>query len=624
MIHPTLRFTPRFRFAARRLLAAAVGLLALNLAATATAQSFRTLRTFAPLTEGNSPYPSLVEGADGKFYGTNSVNGKNGNGTVFTINADGSGFLVLSAFPETNGGTQPRGGVVQTRDGNFYGTTYAGGFNGFGVLYRVTPAGTLTYLDDFNNGNPGASPTGTLVEGRDGLLYGTARYGGANNYGSVFTATVPDGKLATLVSIGGNLAGYYPQSDLVLAQDGNFYGTTDQGGTSNYGVFFRVTPGGTYTVLYNFAGSADGGVPYRGVVQALDGTFYGVCQSGGTYGLGTVYRVVLSGSNVTVTGLHSFNPSLAEGNTPTGALVVASDNNLYGTTSVGGLGNGGTIYRVTPSGGFTVLYTFANGTDGGNPVGGLAQGSDGRLFGTTAGQNGSLGTIFRLDLNLSKPGPIARRLLTSSAVNAGDEIQIQGDRFVGTSAVIFTAANGQTVPAAGFAVRSKTVVAAVVPEGAVTGKVAVVTAGGSSTIPDSLTVNAPPTEPPPAANRPTVSLKTKEAQAAEIGSSKGKLKFLRAGADISQPLAVRFKVKNQSTATRDVDYKLVGPAGTLPIDVNTITIPAGFSSATLKVVALADTFGDEPNETVVIKLKGSAEYTVGTQNKSVVLVVNDD
>ena len=118
--------------------------------------------------------------------------GKNNHGTVFALDLNGDHFNVLSAFPDTAGGSTPESGLLQARDGNFYGTTNAGGANGFGVFYQVTPDGTLTYLQSFNNGDPGANPVGSLFEGIDGALYGTAQYGGVDNFGTIFRATIPD------------------------------------------------------------------------------------------------------------------------------------------------------------------------------------------------------------------------------------------------------------------------------------------------------------------------------------------------------------------------------------------------------------------------------------------------
>ena len=384
----------RFRYVSRAALVLCAGASLLGLPTAHATFNLATIHTFDDAADGNVTYPALVQGADGKFYGVNSTGGRSDNGTVFSLNANGGAFATLNTFTGSNQGKTPEGGLVQARDGNFYGTTSTGGNDGFGTLYQVVPTtGKLTALASFTNGDPGGNPGGTLIEGLDGFLYGTAEYGGIDNDGTVFRAAITGGA-DTLATITGGLAGVYPQSDLIQAADGNFYGTTSQGGTASLGTFFQVTPGGALNVLYSFTGGADGSRPLRGVVQGTDGAFYGVCNQGGTYGNGAIYRVAVSGVTATVTGLYSFLPLLGDGSNALGNLLLASDGNLYGTSAGGGAYGDGTIFEVTETGGFNVLYSFANGADGGFPVAGLTQGSDGRLYGTTAGQNGSAGTVF--------------------------------------------------------------------------------------------------------------------------------------------------------------------------------------------------------------------------------------
>ncbi len=440
----------------RSALLVGAGLGLFNLPVAHATFNLTTIHTFTPATDGNVTYPSLVQGADGKFYGVNSTGGRSDNGTIWSVTS-GGGFTVLNTFTQAGQGTTPEGGVVQARDGNFYGTTYAGGTNGYGALYQMVPStGKLTILSEFTNGDPGGNPVGTLIEGVNGLLYGTAKYGGTDNDGTVFVATPPTGVATTLAEITGGLAGIYPQSDLIQANDGNFYGTAAQGGTNNLGTFFQVTPAGVLTTLYSFTGGTDGSRPLRGVVQGADGAFYGVSNQGGTYGGGAIFRIAVTGTTATVTSLYNFVPLVADGSNPLGNLTLASDGNFYGTAAAGGANGDGIIYRVTPTGGYTLLYNFADGTDGGSPVGGLTQGNDGYLYGTTAGQNGSDGTIFRINAGLASPVPQPVFLLPASA-NVGDTILIKGDHFVGTTGVTFVGANNTTVAATSFTVLSKTV-----------------------------------------------------------------------------------------------------------------------------------------------------------------------
>ena len=617
MIPPFSRFLP----AAASCFTVGIALLC-SQAALRAENTFKTIYAFTPDTDGNVPYPALAQGADGRFYGTNSTGGKNNTGTVFSIKADGTGFNVLSSFPDTNGGSQPRAGVVQARDGNFYGTTYAGGSNGVGVLYQVTPAGTLTYLTSFNDVSvPGANPVGTLTEGLDGLLYGTAQYGGSDNYGTVYRVTVPAGTATTFATITGGLAGYYPQSDLIQARDSNFYGTTLSGGAYNNGTFFRITPAGVFTTLYSFTGSADGGSPIRGVVQGIDGAFYGATQTGGGYASGALYRLVVSGDTANITALHSFETLLGEGMTPDGSLVAATDGNLYGTTSAGGAYNSGTVFRVTTTGGFATVYSFTNGTagDGGFPVGGLTIGNDGKLYGTTAGQNGSSGTIFKIDLNAPLPAPVPLSALVPTAA-FGDTVLIKGDYFVGATAVNFVKSDGSAIPAASFTVESKTIIAAVVPDGAVTGVISVTANGLTASTPYALTV----TGGTPVVVVPSVSVIARIPTAAEGGAS-GKFKFVRSGSDFTDPLKVHIKLTAKSTATLGQDYTfLVGKGGTLAADFTSVTIPAGSASVVLKVIPIDDAI-PEPPETVILKVKTGDGYTVdSTTFKATVTITDND
>ena len=318
-------------------------------------------------------------------------------------------------------GASPYAGLVQATDGNFYGTTYAGGTSGncqggCGTVFRITPAGTLTTLHSFD-WYDGASPTGALVQGNDGNFYGTTYGGGADpHYGTVFKIT-PAGALTTLYSFcaQANCAdGAMPYAGLVRAPDGNFYGTTLGGGSNNgcslgsgsCGTVFKITPGGTLTTLYSFCaqpGCADGGNPYAGLVQGSDGNFYGTTFGRGANGYGTVFQITPAGA---LTSLHSFTG--ADGQYPFAGLVQATDGNFYGTTGGGGAyctanSGCGTAFKMTPSGSLTTLHSF-DGNDGKGTSAGLVQATDGNFYGTTAyGANpactaglGGCGTVFRL------------------------------------------------------------------------------------------------------------------------------------------------------------------------------------------------------------------------------------
>ncbi len=189
-------------------------------------------------------------------------------------------------------GANPVAGLVQASDGNFYGTTAYGVGFALGTVFKMTPGGTLTTLHSFT-GNDGAYPSAGLVQGIDGNLYGTTAQGGnleacSNGCGTIFKIT-PGGTLTTLHSFDGS-DGSASIAALWQASDGDFYGTTSQGGANNHGAIFKMTPGGTLTTLHSLTGR-DGDAPFAGLVQASDGNFYGTTGLGGAYGYGTAFRL---------------------------------------------------------------------------------------------------------------------------------------------------------------------------------------------------------------------------------------------------------------------------------------------------------------------------------------------
>ena len=250
-------------------------------------------------TNGSLPHAPLVQGRDGKFYGTTELGGTNQDGTAFQMLTNGT---LTSLVSFDNNGYSPFASLVQAADGNFYGAAFLGGTNGsngHGAMFRIATNGALTMLYSFTGGSDGANPYAGLTQGADGMLYGTTFYGGTNNYGTVFKMTT-NGTLTSLVSFGGT-NGAYPQAVLLLASDGNFYGTTKNGGayytnqsSSGYGTVFKLMTNGTLTTLASFNGT--NGAHPLGLVQTLDGSFYGTTTDGGTNGYGTVFRLNITGS----------------------------------------------------------------------------------------------------------------------------------------------------------------------------------------------------------------------------------------------------------------------------------------------------------------------------------------
>jgi len=343
--------------------------------------------------DGANPYAGLIQGSDGNFYGTTYGGGANGDGSVFKLTPNGSETLLYSFAGGTADGANPYGGLLQGSDGTLYGTTVNGGANGYGTVFALTPGGTETLLYSFGaSATDGQSPQAALILGSDGNFYGTTLNGGINGDGTVFQLT-PTGTETVLYSFAGGTAdGANPYAGLLQASDGNFYGTTANGGANGFGTVFKVTSGGTESLLYSFVGgNGDGAFPYASLIQGSDGNFYGTTIRGGAAGNGGVFQLTSSGSETML--------YFADG-TPSAGLIQASDGNLYGTTVNGGISGFGSIFELTLSGTETLLYSFAGGTDdGAYPYAGLVQGTDGSLYGTShdGGANGD-GTVFKVTL----------------------------------------------------------------------------------------------------------------------------------------------------------------------------------------------------------------------------------
>ena len=294
--------------------------------------------------------------------------------------------------PNCPDGADPAASLLLASDGNFYGTTVMGGASSGGTIFKMTPAGAITTLHSFA-GPEGYHPYAPLVQGHDGNFYGTANSGGAHSIGSVFKIT-PSGTFTALHFFNYTYGeGGYP-GPLVAGSDGYFYGVTSNGGDDNLGTVFQISAdGSTFNTLYYFASSV-GKNPSGALLQGNDGNFYGVSPLGGSNGYGTVFRITPSG---VASVIYTFCPQgdCTAGGSPNGALLQTSDGNFYGGAG-GGTYDGGVIFKVTPGGALTTLHSF-NRTDGLNPNGTLVLGSDGNFYGTTVqgGAHGD-GTVFQM------------------------------------------------------------------------------------------------------------------------------------------------------------------------------------------------------------------------------------
>jgi uncharacterized repeat protein (TIGR03803 family) len=393
-------------------------LLCFLFAITSPAQTFTNLYNFTAAT-GESPSASLIQGHDGLFYGTATRGGAYNEGTVFSLTSTGT-LGVLHSFAWGGDGAQPYSRLLQANDGLFYGTTPVGG--GVGNVIRMTSQGEMTTLLYFCTDYPacanGKTPYAGLIQANDGNLYGTTSQGGGGNCdkgcGTVFSISL-GGVLTTLHRFSGT-DGAYPTGELVQAKDGNFYGTTQQGGygncTNGCGTVFRISPRGTFTTLYKFCAQsdcADGSNPYAALVQANDGNLYGTTYSGGGIpycwgGCGTIFKITPGGA---LTTLYRFcQESWCYGGVyPQAGLIQATDGNFYGTALSGGGEGVGTVFRMTPASQLTVLHNFSgNGYGGLNPAAALVQASDGFFYGTTLSGGPYLapyGTIFKLEVDFN-------------------------------------------------------------------------------------------------------------------------------------------------------------------------------------------------------------------------------
>ena len=383
--------------------------------ATLAAQQFKTAVEFDGTNGGNPVNGPLAQGPDGSFYGTTQFGGDyscgsvDGCGTIFKVSPTGKLTTLYTFCAKSNcaDGASPLGGLVLATDGNFYGTTYLGGSNcilktgACGSVFKVTPAGELTTLYSFCSKlgcGDGAGPVAALIQGVDGDLYGATSIGGSLNCdtgcGTVFRIT-PGGNLTTLFLFGlFSTDGINPYAPLVQGNDGNFYGTTAQGGNAcledldGCGIVFQLTPQGSERILYSFCADyfscVDGGSPYAGLVQASDGDFYGTTSYSNA---GTIFRITPQGALTTLYKFCSL-PNCTDGGGPDASLIQATNGALYGTTAYEGdislcqdIGCG-TIFEFTLANGLRTLHTFQS-SDGQNPESPLTQSTAGFFVGTT-------------------------------------------------------------------------------------------------------------------------------------------------------------------------------------------------------------------------------------------------
>jgi uncharacterized repeat protein (TIGR03803 family) len=326
------------------------------------AQKIRILYSFGGGTDGGDPYASLVRDSAGNFYSTGGYAGTFFAGVVYKVDPKGK-ETVLYNFTGGADGAYPESPVVLDSAGNIYGTTTQGGAANAGVVFKVDTSGVETVLHNFTGGADGLIPAGGLTLDSAGNLYGTTGQGGAYNDGVIYKIDTAGKETILHTFTGGVDDGKYPSYTTVVFGPGGFlYGVTQEGGSADEGILYRLNKSGKITILHNFTGGTADGCNVQGVpFVAKNGIFYGVTSSCGTSGFGTVWKVVTRTGQETV--LHSFSGGTSDGQYPLSGVVLDANGNIYGTTETGGASGLGTLYRLTQQGEFALLRSFS-GPDG--------------------------------------------------------------------------------------------------------------------------------------------------------------------------------------------------------------------------------------------------------------------
>ena len=347
------------------------------LMAAVVASEAQTLQSF-PLngSDGASPYAALTQGTNGNFYGPTWGGG--GSGDIIRVTPSGELTTVYQFCSQPNcaDGSLPYGGLMLASNGNFYGTTWGGGAGG-GTIFQITENGKLKTIYSFSDQavDDAQEPMGTLAQDVRGYFFGTTRIGGSYGQGTVFQFTPADGSVSIIYSFcsAGPPCpdGQQPLAGLTLGVNGYFYGTTSGGGINGVGTVFEITPYGRLTTLHSFcslAECADGGYPYDGLVLGTDGNFYGTTWGYGNSG--TLFKITPEGNFTTPYRFCSLR-KCSDGTHPFGGLIEGSDGNLYGTTSSGGINEPcpfvedssgcGTVFQFSKAGVLSTLYNFCAG-----------------------------------------------------------------------------------------------------------------------------------------------------------------------------------------------------------------------------------------------------------------------
>jgi uncharacterized repeat protein (TIGR03803 family) len=384
--------------------------------------AYTVIHNFTGGSDGATPYAGVTIDGAGNLYGTTYAGGRS-YGVIYQLKLRDGDYTANSLYEFTDGadGAYPYDRVVFGPDRVLYGTTYEGGNDDNGVVFKLQPppAACATVLCSWRetalfafpaNGSGGIHPwLGDVIFDGTGNMYGTTA-AGSEGGGAVWELTPPgtwNGE--TLLNSFTHTDGFYADGGPILDSSGNLYGTTFTGGTNyRYGVVYQLVPssgGWSENVLYNFSGGNDGSLPIGGLAFDASGNLYGAATYGGAEGGGTIFELSPSGSGWTFSVLHSFNgsgdcPIGDPGPGPWAQLTVDSAGNLYGTTCADGAHQYGNVFELSPSSGgwtYTDLYDFTGGSDGGYPVSNAVCDSAGSLYGTaSAGGTGTVGVAWKI------------------------------------------------------------------------------------------------------------------------------------------------------------------------------------------------------------------------------------
>ena len=345
------------------------------------------------------PGSGVLRTSDGSLYGVtpqgDALEGGNGSGTIYRIAPDGQ-ITVLTVFNGANG-YYPTAGLVEGTDGNFYGSPRVAGPDGaWTSFFRISSAGSFTNICSLYGGTNSFTPEYAMILASDGNFYGTTTYGGAgynesggsSGGGTVFKLT-PAGEFTLLNSFTGT-NGYQPMGRLMQSTNGNIYGTTVLGGQFGLGTVYYISPAGDFHTLFSFI-DTNGIGPQAGLVEVRDGWLYGTAVDTGYEGYGAIYRISTNGEFATIASLKGIN-----GRFPVGSLVQDDNGNLYGLTKLGGAFDGGTVFRLATNNEIKVIAAFNDDT--GRWPTELTSGGDGNFYGSTGVEGGPFGngTVFRL------------------------------------------------------------------------------------------------------------------------------------------------------------------------------------------------------------------------------------